>query len=60
MYLHSLSSNEILKTEIGWCEPWIYEFKNGKLETFKIVPRPEDQSKSSLNNYPEKIQLKIQ
>ena len=58
MYLHNLSSDEILKTEIGWCEPWIYEFKNGKLDTFEILPRPGDESKSNLNIYPLKIELK--
>ncbi len=58
MYLHALSSDEILKTEIGWCEPWIYDFKNGDLVSFNIIPRPGDKSKSSLKNYPETIQLK--
>ena len=58
MYLHALSSDEILKTEIGWCEPWIYDFENGDLVSFNIIPRPGDQSKSSLKSYPETIQLK--
>ena len=58
MYLHDLSSDEILKTEIGWCEPWIYDFKNGDLVSFNIIPRPGDKSKSSLKSYPETIQLK--
>ena len=58
MYLHALSSDEILKTEIGWCEPWIYGFENGDLVSFNIIPRPGDQSKSSLKSYPETIQLK--
>ena len=30
-YLLNLSENEILKTEIGWCEPWIFKFDNLKL-----------------------------
>jgi len=57
MHLHSLSPDEILKTEIGWCEPWIYEFTNGKLDKFEIIPRPRDKSKSNLNKPPEEILL---
>ena len=57
MHLHSLSPDEILKTEIGWCEPWIYEFENGKLKKFEIIPRPRDKSKSNLNKIPKDIQL---
>ena len=26
MHLLSISQEDILKTEIGWCEPWIFEF----------------------------------
>ena len=48
MYLHHLSSDNILKTEIGWCEPWIYNFYNGKLSDFIIVPRAGEKSKSHL------------
>ena len=28
MHLHNLNSEQILQTEIGWCEPWIYFFDN--------------------------------
>ena len=28
MYLLSISERDILKTEIGWCEPWIFTFTN--------------------------------
>ena len=57
MYLHSMSSSEILKTEIGWCEPWLYRFNSGTLDSFKIIPRPGDKSKSNLNIFPTKINL---
>ena len=46
MYLHSFNSEQILKTEIGWCEPWIYTFTNGMKTDFKITPRPHSKSKS--------------
>ena len=48
MYLHTFNSEQILKTEIGWCEPWIYTFNNGIKTDFKIVPRPNSISKSHL------------
>ena len=25
-YLFNISNNDILKTEIGWCEPWVFTF----------------------------------
>ena len=28
MHLLSISQEDILKTEIGWCEPWIFKFDN--------------------------------
>ena len=57
MYLHGLSNQEILNTEIGWCEPWMYEFKNGLLKSFKIIPRPNDKSNSNLSTIPTTIAL---
>jgi len=34
----SYSSELILKTEIGWCEPWIFKFnKDGSIQDFKIL-----------------------
>ena len=48
MYLHSFNSEQILKTEIGWCEPWIYTFTNGVKTDFKIAPRPNSRSKSHI------------
>ena len=47
MHLLSLSPELILKTEVGWCEPWIFTFKNKNLINFKIIKRIEE-SKSSL------------
>lgn len=48
MHLHKLSSAQILQTEIGWCEPWIYTFRYGKQITFDILSRPGEESKSRL------------
>ena len=48
MHLHNISSEKILQTEIGWCEPWIYTFKEGRKTGFKILPRPGVESKSYL------------
>ena len=48
MYLHNLTREQILQTEIGWCEPWIYAFDNGQKTGFKIIPRPGSDSKSYL------------
>ena len=48
MHLHNISSEKILQTEIGWCEPWIYTFKHDGKTGFKILPRPGVESKSYL------------
>ena len=48
MHLHNLSSEQILQTEIGWCEPWIYTFDNSDKSGFKILPRPSSETKSYL------------
>ena len=48
MHLHHLNSEQILQTEIGWCEPWIYTFENGEKIGFKITPRPSSNSQSYL------------
>ena len=42
------SPEQILKTEIGWCEPWIFEFENDKVVNLDIVSRPGKQSMSRL------------
>ena len=54
MYLHGFNSKQILKTEIGWCEPWIYTFENGELKDFKILTRPNSKSNSYI---PEKLAI---
>ena len=38
MELFSYSPDLILKTEIGWCEPWIIDFNsNMSIKDFKIL-----------------------
>ena len=41
MHIFDLSPELILKTEIGWCEPWIFTFENKELSNFKIFTRNE-------------------
>jgi len=49
MYLLSISKEDILKTEIGWCEPWIFEFNtNGKVINLDIISLPNQNSNSHL------------
>jgi len=36
-YLFKISEEDILKTEIGWCEPWIFTFDDNKIKNFKIL-----------------------
>ena len=50
MALKNFTPKEILKTEIGWCEPWIFEFKNKKLVNLEIKSRPNSKSMSKLPN----------
>ena len=50
MYLQNYTSEEILETEIGWCEPWIFDFENGTVANLEIVSRPESKSMSRLPN----------
>ena len=46
------ASDDILKTEVGWCEPLIYTF-NDKFEVidFKLMTRPSEPSKSHFPEY---------
>ena len=38
MKLFNYTPEKILETEIGWCEPWVFEFNNdGTLKDFKIL-----------------------
>tara|TARA_X000001036_G_scaffold259480_1_gene241228 strand:- start:865 stop:1548 length:684 start_codon:yes stop_codon:yes gene_type:complete len=49
MDIFNLSSEQILKTEIGWCEPWIISFDNdGKIANHQIIARDSEPSKSHL------------
>ena len=48
MNLQNYSPEQILKTEIGWCEPWIFEFENDKVVNLDIVSRPGEKSMSRL------------
>ena len=49
MEIFKLSPDQILKTEIGWCEPWIISFDdNGNLDKYSIIPRPSEPSNSHL------------
>ena len=50
MALKKYSPDEILKTEIGWCEPWIFQFENKTLSNLDIKSRPDSESMSKLPN----------
>jgi len=50
MALKEFTPEEILKTEIGWCEPWIFEFENNELINLEIKARPNAKSMSKLPN----------
>ena len=36
-YLLNISQEDILKTEIGWCEPWIFTINENKVVDLKIL-----------------------
>ena len=36
-YLLNISDDDILKTEIGWCEPWIFTFDRKKISNLEIL-----------------------
>jgi len=56
MHLLSISKEDILKTEIGWCEPWIFEFDDsGTVIDLKIENISSRESDSHL---PEKYHVK--
>ena len=48
MHLQEYTPEEILKTEIGWCEPWVFDFENGAVSNLEIVSRPGSKSMSRL------------
>jgi 2,3-bisphosphoglycerate-dependent phosphoglycerate mutase len=43
-FLLNLSEEEILKTEIGWCEPWIFTFENNHIVDLEIRYKEETNS----------------
>jgi len=51
-YLFNYSEDEILATEIGWCEPWIITFNNGLITKFSILQRDGVKSMSNYPRYP--------
>ena len=52
MDLFNYSSDQILKTEVGWCEPLVFTF-NDNLEVidFELKKRPSEPSKSHFPEY---------
>jgi 2,3-bisphosphoglycerate-dependent phosphoglycerate mutase len=48
MSLQNYTPEQILKTEIGWCEPWIFHFDERKITNLEIIPRPGFKSMSGL------------
>lgn len=49
MEIFNLNSDQILKTEIGWCEPWKITYdRYGKLSNYNIIKRPSEPSSSHL------------
>jgi 2,3-bisphosphoglycerate-dependent phosphoglycerate mutase len=56
MHLLSITKEDILKTEIGWCEPWIFEFnENGTVINLSINNASDKNGDSHL---PEKYHVK--
>tara|TARA_B100000029_G_scaffold512274_1_gene608465 strand:+ start:4750 stop:5403 length:654 start_codon:yes stop_codon:yes gene_type:complete len=52
MKLKKYSPEQILKTEIGWCEPWIFEIDNkGAMASLNIIPRPGSKSMSKIPEF---------
>ena len=55
MDLLSISTEDILKTEIGWCEPWIFEFsESGNVIDLDI----QKSNKNSDSHLPEKYHVR--
>ena len=52
MELFNYNSDEILRTEVGWCEPLMYTFNdNFEVTDFKLMTRPSEASKSHFPKY---------
>ena len=52
MYLFNYSKNEILKTEIGWCEPCVINYKNNKPVSYELILRSKTESMSNFPRNP--------
>ena len=48
MVLQDYTPEQILKTEIGWCEPWIFNFENDAVNSLEILSTPDCKSMSQL------------
>ena len=48
MRLQNYTPEQILKTEVGWCEPWVFNFDGGKVTNLEIIPRLGFKSMSQL------------
>ena len=49
MEIFNLNPSQILKTEIGWCEPWKISYnEDGTLSDYSIISRPSETSNSHL------------
>ena len=52
MKLKKYSPEQILQTEIGWCEPWIFEIDNkGVMTSLNIIPRSGSKSMSKIPDF---------
>ena len=49
MEIFKMSSSQILKTEIGWCEPLKISYnESGELVDYQIIERPSEPSNSHI------------
>ena len=49
MYLLKISEEDILKTEIGWCEPWVFQFDDkGSVNDLEIMAPSNRETNSHL------------
>ena len=49
MEIFNLTPSQILRTEIGWCEPWKISYnEDGTLSNYLIIPRSSEPSNSHL------------
>ena len=55
MYLLSISEEDILKTEIGWCEPWVFDLNDNQEVVSLDIMHPSSKSDSYL---PEKYAIR--